>query len=399
MVENLSLHARSTPGAIPGERVAVALMFLANGFVIGSWAPKIPEFAARLGLTEGGLGLLIIAFGVGSLAAMPLAGIGITRRGSRPVLQTFAALLVLALPAVTAAGSIPTGIAAVLFLGAAVGGMDVAMNASAVSVERWMGRSIMSSCHGFWSIGGLLGAAAGGFLIDRLGLSGHMLVATLVVVLATALAWRMILADPPAPRKPDARPGLSGLGPMPWLVGAMALMCMIPEGAIMDWGAMYLRQEHGASITQSGFAFAAFSATMAIVRLAGDHVRDRLGAMRAMRLSALIAIAGFLLAGQATGPWGVYAGFALAGIGIANMVPIAFSAGGNLPGVSAAAGLSVVTMMGYSGSLFAPSFLGFIAERTGFALVFTALPVLLLVVILMAGLARYADPAEGDRRP
>jgi fucose permease len=173
----------------------------------------------------------------------------------------------------------------------------------------------------------------------------------------------------------------------------MALFSMIPEGAILDWGALYLRNELGASVSQSGFAFAAFSMTMAIMRFAGDLVRDRFGAVRTLRFCSVMSITGLLIAGLAGNSTFVIIGFAIAGIGISNMVPIAFSAAGNMPGLAPGIGLSVVTTMGYSGILVAPSAIGFIAEHTGLASVFLALPLLHVVVLLLSRLARHADGA------
>jgi fucose permease len=218
----------------------------------------------------------------------------------------------------------------------------------------------------------------------------HVFLVTIVACAMVVTAWNIVFNDeaPPHEDKPTVRLPMVAF---PWLVGLVALFSMIPEGAVMDWGALYLRQELGGTVTQSGFVFGAFSATMAIMRFAGDGVRDRLGAVLTMRICAIIAFIGMIMAGLAPSPWFVIAGFAIAGIGISNLVPIAFSAGGNLPGLPPGIGLSVVTFMGYSGALFAPTTLGFIAEHTGFAAIFTALPFLLVVVLALSSLARYAD--------
>jgi MFS family permease len=182
---------------------------------------------------------------------------------------------------------------------------------------------------------------------------------------------------------------------LPWLLGMMALFCMVPEGAVLDWGALYLRQELGASITLSGFGFAAFSLTMAVMRFGGDLIRDRLGAVKTLRVSTLFAIAGMLMASLSPNASIAILGFALCGIGISNMVPIAFSAAGNIPGLQPGIGISVVTTMGYSGMLVAPSAIGFAAEHIGFAAVFMMLPVLLLIVLALSSLARFADGIGG----
>lgn len=385
--------ATMQPGAaFPASRLAVSGLFLLNGYVMGNWAPKIPEFAARLGLEEGALGVFILVFGIGSMVAMPAAGALMARLGSRPLVRPLALATAFAMLAVSLAPTPAVAAVVVFFLGMAVGGMDVTMNANAVAVERSMGRSIMSSCHGFWSLGALAGSFSGGWLIASLGVLGHSLLVTAAGAAVLAAIWRSVMADAPG-RETDGHSRRLPLSPLPWLVGLMALFSMIPEGAILDWAAFYLRQERGASLTQSGFAFGAFSTTMAVMRFAGDGVRDRIGAVTTLRLCTLLAMAGMVLAGLSTTPGLVIAGFAICGIGISNMVPIAFSAAGNLPGFAPGVALSVVTFMGYSGILFAPAVIGSVAERTGFAAVFLALPVLFAVVLLLSPLATHADQA------
>ncbi|NTJ43369.1 MFS transporter [Agrobacterium larrymoorei] len=375
-------------------RLGVSLLFLMNGFMMGSWAPMIPEFAKRLSLSESALGLVILVFGLGSLACMPIAGSQIARFGSRTVTLSIAFVFVPTLLLITFSTSIWAGVLTVFLFGGLTGAMDVAMNANAVAVERGMRRAIMSSCHAFWSLGGLIGAALGGVLITKIGIYGHAVVLTAIAAALLAIAWPRVLADRPHPEEERAKGGLP-LTPLPWIIGVMALFSMIPEGAILDWGALYLRNELGASVALSGFAFAAFSLTMAIMRFAGDLVRDRFGAVRTLQVCSAISITGLLIAGAAPNSIIAIAGFAVAGVGISNMVPIAFSAAGNMPGLAPGIGLSVVTTMGYSGILVAPSAIGFIAEHTGLASVFIGLPLLHVVVLLLSRLARHADGASG----
>ncbi len=375
----------------PPIRLAVSLMFLMNGFMVGAWAPKIPDFAERLLLSKSELGLMILLLGAGSLTLMPVAGALMARFGSARVAKIMAILLLPALLLLTYAGKVWFAAIAIFWFGGFMGAMDVAMNTNAVAVEKAMGRAIMSSCHAFWSLGGLIGSSTGGLLISRFGITTHATIATAAAVVMLAVAWPLVLKDPPAPaEKAERKRGLP-LQPLPWIIGIMALFSMVPEGAVLDWGAFYVRQELGADLVLSGFAFAAFSGTMALMRFLGDLVRDRFGAVKTLRGSALLALVGMLAAGLATHPVMAIAGFALCGLGIANMVPIAFSAAGNIPGMAPGVGLSVATFMGYSGLLAAPSIIGFAAEHFGFAPVFLFLPVLLLVVFLLAGLARHAD--------
>lgn len=384
-------------GWMPRERQAVSAMFLMNGYVVGNWAPKIPEFKARLGIDPATLGLLILAFGVGSLLLMPVVGAIIARDGSQRLVRATALALAPLLLAVTLAPTLWSAALTLIVLGGFTGGMDVAMNANAVAVERGMRRAIMSSCHGFWSLGGLIGAGTGGLLIAAIGPLGHAIVVMAACFALIAAAWGGLLHDRPekgAPKPPLRLPRSL----MPWLIGLVALFCMIPEGAILDWGALYIQGELGGGVAVSGFGFAAFSATMALTRFGGDPIRDRLGAVLTLRISTALAALGLVAAGLAPVPAVAVAGFAIAGLGIANMVPIVFSAAGNLPGLPPGIGLSLVTFMGYSGILVAPSAIGFIAAHTGLAPIFLGLPLLYLLVLAMSHHAAHADTGGQDGR-
>ncbi|MEP9399076.1 MFS transporter [Mesorhizobium sp. KR2-14] len=371
-------------------RWAVAAMFFANGFLTGSWAPQIPLFLPRLGISPFTLGLLILAFGLGALTAMPWCGYLIGRHGSRKVLRIFSVVATVGLLPVALAPNVPFAALAMYVFGAVIGGMDVTMNANAVAVERKLSRAIMSSSHGFWSLGGFAGGGLGGLAIQLYGHAAHAVLVTVVALVIVALALRHIMAEDKPVVREHRKLSLPS-NPLIYLVGLVALFSMVPEGTVLDWAALYLREELGADIATAGFAFAGFSATMASMRFLGDGVRNRFGAVRTLRISSLIAAAGMLTAGLATSPWMAICAFTFAGLGVANMVPIAFSAAGNQRGMSPGAGMSVVTVMGYSGILVAPSAIGFVGEHTGFAPIFVAMSCLLVVVCLMAGLARGAD--------
>lgn len=371
-------------------RWAVSALFFANGLVVGSWAPKLPAMMARLEIDESVAGLLVLALGIGSICLMPVFGALVARRGSAHAVRLAAVLFAPSLIWISLAPTVWTVAAAVLVFGALIGGMDVAMNANAVAVERARRRAIMSSCHGFWSLGGLVGAGAGGAAIQALGETDHALIVTLIVAAILALAFPRLLQDAPQGEQKH-QPLRLPRAPLPYLIGVMALASMIPEGAILDWAAVYLQREMGASLAVAGWGFAACAGTMAVMRFLGDGIRRRHGAVRTLRVSTVIAMAGLALAGLAGSPAVALAGFALAGIGIANMVPIAFSAAGNVPGLAQGVGLSVVTTMGYSGILLAPGTIGHLAERTGFSVIYLGLSLLLLVPLLLSRLARTAD--------
>ncbi|MER8480088.1 MFS transporter [Mesorhizobium sp. M1163] len=371
-------------------RWAVAGIFLANGFLTGSWAPQIPVFLTRLDISKFTLGLLILLFGAGAVTAMTWCGHLISKHGSRTVLRWFGLAGSFGLLMVALAPNVPLAAIAMFIFGGSIGGMDVAMNANAVAVERRLSRAIMSSSHGFWSLGGFTGGALGGFAIQNYGHLAHATMVTALAFAVIAVAIRYLIAEDKRPVAEHHKFALPA-NPLVYLVGLMALLTMISEGAVLDWAALYLRQELGADLAIAGLAYAAFSGVMAVMRFLGDGVRNRFGAVTTLRASALAAAAGMLVAGLAPSPWLAIAAFAFCGLGIANMVPIIFSAGGNQEGMAPGTGMSVVTTMGYSGILVAPSAIGFIAEHSSFGPIFVALSGLLIVVLVMAGLAHRAE--------
>lgn len=216
-----------------------------------------------------------------------------------------------------------------------------------------------------------------------------MLVTAVAATIVGVALGHLVSEDQPAAQ--ERRKFALPKNPLIYLIGTIALFSMVPEGAVLDWAALYLRQELGADLATAGFAFAGFSATMACMRFAGDGVRNRFGAVRTLRISSLIGAAGMLAAGLSSSPWLTVAAFTFAGLGVANMVPIAFSAAGNQKGMSASSGMSVVTVMGYSGILAAPSVIGFIGERTGLGPVFVGVSGLLVIVCFLAGMVRSAE--------
>ncbi|TIT42667.1 MAG: MFS transporter, partial [Mesorhizobium sp.] len=196
--------------------------------------------------------------------------------------------------------------------GGSIGGMDVAMNANAVVVERRLGRAIMSSSHGFWSLGGFAGGALGGFAIQTYGHLAHASVVTALAFAAIAAAVPHIVAEN-RPQATEHHKFALPANPLVYLIGLMALLTMISEGAVLDWAALYLRQELGADLAVAGLAYAAFSGVMAIMRFFGDGVRNRFGAVMTLRGSAIVAAAGMLIAGLSPSPWLAISAFALCG--------------------------------------------------------------------------------------
>lgn len=379
-------------------RWAVAGMFLANGVTMGAWAPQIPLLMPRHQIGETVLGLLILALGLGAVTSMLFAGRLISRFGGRRMLSVFALALIPMLPLVVLAPNLWLLTPVLALFGAMAGCMDVAMNAQAVEVERRLYRAIMSSSHGFWSLGGFVGGSAGSFLIARWGseLQALATAGVVTVLVLGAIPFLPTEGQPAKGRNEAAKPGKVQLFPKDlqiWLLGFLALFSMVPEGAVLDWAAIYLQKELASDVFVSGLGFAFFAGAMAVMRFLGDRVRNRLGAVRTLRISGCLGAAG-LMGGALAPVDGIAIGsFALAGFGVANLVPILFSAAGNHPRMPAASAISVVTMVGYCGILVAPSTIGFLAEHMGFRPTYAGLSLVLALVAVLAARAADADHA------
>ena len=376
------------------HRASVSVAFLLNGLMVGSWAPSIPAFKERHQLAESELGLMILLIGVGSLVTMPVTGAIIARTGSTGVLRVSSLLCTVLLPLALLAPSIALAVVALLAFGGGMGAMDVSMNANAARVEEHHKVPIFSSCHAFWSVGALIGSAGGSLLVGAHGKEGVALALFLAMAAGTAWALPRFMMETVERTEGGGRTRLSlPRSPVLYLLALIALAGFTAEGAILDWAALYLRQEHEVPPGMAGYAFAAFSAMMALVRFFGDPIRGRLGDRTTLRVSAAIATVGFLVAGLAPTLPLVLLGFAITGLGLANVVPIGFAAADRLPGVPRGIGISVATACGYTGLLIAPPLIGFVAEVHAFATIFTAIALLPLYVALAAALV----PGQGAR--
>ncbi|WP_375568361.1 MFS transporter [Ahrensia marina] len=373
------------PSSFIKHRVAVSIMFLMNGLLVGGWAPAIPVFKDKHGLAESELGLMILLIGIGSLLTMPITGAIIARRGSTGILVLAAWLCVPLLPLALFAPNLWLAGIALLLFGGGLGSMDVAMNANAARIEDHHSKAIMSSCHGFWSLGALIGSGVGGTLLGLFGLGTQALSIACLMLLGTFIAMSRLMRDEVERGEGIEKPKLALPRTLTiYLVAIIAFAGFTAEGTVLDWAALFLREDRNVPEWMAGYAFAAFAGTMALVRFVGDPVRNRLGDLRTMQISASLALVGFLMAGLAPNLTGTLLGFAIAGLGLANVVPIAFAAADRVPGIPRGIGISVATFCGYAGILVAPPLIGFVAEHVDYAVIFACVAALPLYCLLAA---------------
>jgi MFS family permease len=358
-------------------RAGVTAVFFANGLGIGAWAVAIPGIKALFGLSDARLSMVLLAAGVGGLAAMPVAGvlpskIGGTGRALR-ISGPLTALLLAALPQTHLLGPGIGFLAACAFLFGFVNIlMDVPMNAHASVIETRWGSAIMSSFHAAWSAGGLIGSAIGGFLIARGAGPALQLGIEAGIALAVVAAASVTIGggDTRAPSRIFALPERKLLA-----LALIAFLAVLVEGAITDWSALYLRSEVGATGGAAAIGFSAYALMMVTARVLGDSVVRAIGRTRTILFGAALMFAGVALA---TGPVFVsttVVGFALVGLGVANMVPAAFSASAAAAS-SPSLGIATSATMAYASLLVGPPLFGAIATvsslRAAFAILLLA---------------------------
>jgi len=370
---------------VGAARWAISVIFLLNGAGIGLWAAHVPVVQARAGIDTGVLGFLLLTIAGGAIAAMPLSGWLSGRWGTKPVALGSAALFALTSVLLMNVDGLTALFLAAFAFGASNGVLDVSMNANAAEVEAARGVPTMSSFHGFFSLGGLLGAALGGLLIGAGWGDGRgALAAGILIALAVVLSARFVLAVPPQRGGDPGSHFALPRGPALFL-GLLGLLCFAVEGALVDWSALLLTERTRAEPASAALGYSAFSIAMVACRFAGDRLVLRFGAPRMMVLGGLGMFGGLLLAVLSTHFVLSALGFALVGLSAANVVPLIFAAAARMPGMSAGGGLATVATLGYAGLLMAPPLIGSIAAHTNIAV---ALGVLSLSGLVIAANAR-----------
>ncbi|MBK5017000.1 MULTISPECIES: MFS transporter [Pantoea] len=357
-------------------------IFLINGLGMSAWAPLVPFARDRLQLSGASLGALLLCLGIGSLAAMPVTGTLVARFGCRRVMGFSTLLVLLMMPLLATADSHLVMAAALMLFGAGLGMLDVAMNYQAVQVEQAADKPMMSGFHGFFSLGGILGAGTVSLLLSRAFTPLH---ATLVVmaVMLLLLLWRLPVLMNQRLHQPD----------QPWLViprgwvaflGLLCFILFLAEGAVLDWGALLLLQNPAMSPAYAGLGYAVFSVAMTLGRFSGDKIIQRFGRYPVMLTGALTAAAGMTLAVWLPWPEIALLAFLLVGFGLSNTVPMLFNAAGNQQDMPANLAISAMTTLGYAGILSGPALIGFISQWISLSGAFLMIALLLLAVAASA---------------
>jgi predicted MFS family arabinose efflux permease len=365
---------------------ALRAQFFVAGALFATWGVHVPSIKAHYALGEQSLAIAMLAAGAGSVVTLLQAGRVLARHAPRRVVPYMALVCVAAVGSLLLPSQYGLLLALMLAYGMAAALFDVAINDEATSIERLSGRALMSGFHGMFSLGGMVGAAAWS-LLAPVGVSPtqHLLGATAVLGGLSLAATPFMLRQ--------QRGGSGGgtalslpRGPL-LLLGVMAGLGLVGEGALYDWSVLYLRQELGAATSIASLGYAAFSGAMAAGRFGGDWVRARVPPAPLLRASGSLAAVGMALALAVPHPVAALAGFTLVGLGFANIVPVLFSAAGQLPGIAPAHGIAAVASVGYFGMMAGPPLIGIIAEARSLT---AGLLVVIFFAMVVAALARRA---------
>jgi predicted MFS family arabinose efflux permease len=342
-------------------RLATTVVFFATGGIFASWASRTPAVQDRLDLSAGELAIAILGIEGGAVLGLPLGGALATRLGSRTTLRIGFVVYPAAMVAVGWAPSLAVLTAALAITTAAISLNDVAMNVQGVEIERRAGRPVMSSLHAGHGFG-VLGGALAGTAAAAAGVSvGAHFTAVAAAGLVGGLLVTFWLVD--EPRDADAPMVARPSGPLVGLA-VIAFCCFLIDGSATQWSAIHVRSE-GAGEGLAAAAFATFALAVAVGRLAGDRVIDRLGRARTVRAAGLVSAAGFALAMAAPSPLPALAAWALTGAGVAVVAPAVLGAAPLVGDLRPPVAIAAVTTVGYLGSFTGPPAIGALAELTG----------------------------------
>ena len=383
---------RATPATLPdstrGNRWATRTQFFSSGFIFATWGVHVPTVKLHYGLDEAQLGFAMLAAGFGALLGITRASRWIGRFGARQVAGVTGTLYALLISVLVVMPGYPALLALLAVFGMVTSVFDVAINTDAAQLEARADAHLMSGMHGMFSLGGMAGAVSGGAaLAAGLHVQTHLMLVAAVLAITVGVSSTRMLQTPHGAAD-GAAEGFSLPRGALIVMGALAALGLIAEGAIYDWSVLYLQQELGAPQQQAAFAYASFSGAMAAARFGGDALRARFAPAALLRASALLAAASMTLVLLTDQPWLALMGFAGVGVGFANVVPILFAASAQVPGVEPSRGIAAVSAAAYVGFMAGPPVIGLIARVSSLT---AALYLVVAFAIALAASSRYAN--------
>lgn len=373
--------------SIPEENTATRAAFFLAGFIMAVWAAMVPFVKMELQLDEAHLGMVLLCVGLGALIVMPFCGAIVAKKGAKFLLQGAFFVVPLILFTVNFSNHVFLTAALLFLFGMVFGAIDVSMNVHAVEVDHRSEKRLIAGFHALYSLGSVAGALAMSLLLNA-EISLLYASGTLLILCMFVWAWSVNKLLPDAGKAQ----GVSKSFALPkGFVLALGLICFLLfmiEGAVLDWGGVFLVEEKSAAIENAGLAFAAFSTAMTLMRLAGDKLIAWAGPRSCVRYGCILGA--LMLAGCVflSNLWIIVALFFVLGIGLANVIPIAFASTADQKVMPMSLALAAVTTLGYAGLLTGPALIGFVAKVTSLSAALLMLAAFLVIVSFSSNIFR-----------
>jgi MFS family permease len=380
--------------------VAVTLMFVVNGAVIGGFGASLPSLRDKLGLDATQIAIMLFCAGAAAILSMQIGGRLADAIGAREITLAAVPFLIAGMITIGLAQIYAVAIIGSVLIGLGNGAMDVAMNAMGVQVEAARQRPIMSSFHAFWSIGNFIGAGAVLLLATVLGLKGGEVVTPLSISLAVLTLVGLGILFKITPEAAVVHHTVDGvrtrIPTVAWVLAAMALAFGLAEGTALDWSSLHVTDVAGVDPTTGAVGLIAVSSFMVVIRLLGDRLVARFGRRAVVRFGGLCAAIGYLTVTVVSGLPLLILGWALVGFGVGMIAPQVYALSGHIGGGRA---LAVVVTFGYAAFLLGPAFVGFLVNLLGIHHAM-AVPALLCVgIIALASTMPRSDADLSRRQP
>ncbi len=355
------------------RRIALGAMFFFMGICFASWAARIPDIQAKFQLSEGELGTLLLCLPIGSLLGLPIAGWSVHHYGSRIVILICSFAYALTLPLIGLAPSVWIIVPVLASFGLLGNIMNISLNTQALGLEDQLGKSILASFHGLWSMAGFTGAGLGaGMIFLQFSPAAHYGVVALISVVIILFSQKYVIKD----KRDDAEAGglvLKKPDQLLLRVGVIAFLGMMAEGCMFDWSGVYFKKIVEAEPALVSVGYVCFMGAMAAGRFVTDKATNRYGRLPVLQVSGVLIFMGLVLAVLFPNLYSAAFGFLLVGFGVASIVPVAYGIAGRSKLYSPSVALALVSTLSFFGFLIGPPVIGFIAEllslKVSFALV------------------------------
>ena len=370
------------------RRVALGALFFFMGICFASWAARIPEIQSKFQLSEGQLGTLLLCLPIGSMVGLPIAGWSVHHYGSRIVILICSFAYALTLPLIGLAPNLWVIVPVLMIFGMLGNIMNISLNTQALGFEDQLGKSILASFHGVWSMAGFTGAGLGaGMILLQFSPAAHYGVVALLSLVIILISQKYVLNDK---RKEDGSGGLVLKKPDPLLlrVGVISFLGMMAEGCMFDWSGVYFKKIVEAEPELVSLGYVCFMGAMASGRFVTDKAINRYGKIPVLQVSGILIFLGLLLAVLFPSLYTAALGFLMVGFGVASIVPVAYGIAGRSKLYSPSVALAMVSTLSFFGFLVGPPLIGFIAEAFNLKISFALIAINGLGILLLTSFSK-----------